>query len=606
LATFIPEETITDIKNATSIVDVISESVLLKKQGKNYLGLCPFHSEKTPSFTVSPDKQMFHCFGCSVGGNAFSFLMKQEGLTFPEAARRLAQRAGIEIPVQTMSSKQKQLIGEKEAIYHINRTAMELYQDVLLSRETGGKAAAYLKDRGMDDDMIRRFHLGYAPDGWRFLTDRFSKKGVPLSRAEKAGLIVPQKSGRGYYDRFRDRIIFPILDGNGKPVAFGGRAMGDGMPKYLNSPETPVYSKSRSLYGLVEARARCRETGRVHIVEGYFDFLSLYKSGVQNTVATLGTALTLEHIRILKGYADKFVLVYDSDEAGLKAAHRSVGIFMDTGVAAQILILPSGYDPDDYVTQYGSEGFSHAVKEAMGVIDFLVDRAIRTHGLTVEGKIRIIEDMMEPISSIEDTIARSLYAKKLSEVLEIDEPAIRERLRAYTERKLASNRRRARRNQGGRPNGADKHAGRQIPAGNKGAASENRFERKIISMMLQFPLILPEIESRETIDGFSDEMMKDIGLSILQHLPKLDNDVSALLAYVDDGGKREAIAQMSMGDGPWDYEGCIQLLEQFDASRARRGNRLLRQIKAAEERGDYGLVDQLLKDKQRQAGKYIR
>lgn len=604
MATFIPEETVSDIKNATNIVDVISEAVLLKKRGKDFIGLCPFHSEKTPSFTVSQDKQIFYCFGCASGGNVFSFLMKHEGLSFPEAARRLAGQSGIEIPTRSMSPEQKRRVSERDTLFRINQTAMELFHAVLLSQDRGNKAMAYLKKREMTRDTIEKFCLGCAPDRWDHIVNYFSGKGVPLAAVEKSGLIVPKQSGKGYYDRFRGRIMFPILDGNRRPIGFGGRAMGDDPPKYLNSPETPLYHKSRSLYGLSDARAKCRDSGTVYIVEGYFDFLSLYQRNIQNVVATLGTALTVEHIRILKGYADKFVLVYDSDEAGIKAANRSIGVFMQEGVEAQIIILPTGYDPDAYMTEFGPDAFIDASKKAMGVIPFLVDTAIKTHGLSVEGKIRVIEDMKEPLSGIEDRIARSLYIKRLAEILGIDETAVLERIREHSEKKRAGPGGKSRQypSDPGRPYHSPMPAEMQGRApGNEG----NRFERQIISMMLQFPEILPEIKARSILDSFKDEPLKLIGQSILTHFPKLNNDVSELLGYIDDTQKRNMIARLSIVASPWDRKGCLNLLKQFESSRFRKENHLLQEIKAAEAGHDYELLAKLLKDKQRQAGKHI-
>lgn len=593
MATYIPEETVSDIKNATNIVDVIGESVLLKKQGKDYVGLCPFHSEKTPSFTVSVEKQIFYCFGCTSGGNVFSFLMKHEGLSFPEAARRLAGRSGIEMPTRSMSPEQKRRASERDVLLSINQRAMELFHGALLNQNRGEAAMAYLERRAITQETIERFSLGYAPEGWDNIASYFRKKGVSLSAVEKSGLVIPKQKGSGYYDRFRGRIMFPILDGSRRPIAFGGRSMGDDLPKYLNSPETPTFQKSRSLYGLPDARGKCRETGVVHIVEGYFDFLSLYQNGIRNVVATLGTALTTEHVRILRGYADRFVLVYDSDEAGVKAANRSVGIFLQEGVDAQVIILPPGSDPDAFVTEFGPEAFTEEAKKAAGIIPFLIDTAIKTHGLSVEGKIRVIEEMKAPIAGIADPIAQSLHLKSLSETLGIDEPAIRERILGY---------------RGGRKGGRGSDPdGRYAPSrqrsGDSGGSANggNRFERQIVSMMLQFPEMLSEVASRGILDRFRNEELRRIGLTILSQFPDLNNDVSELLGQTEDEQTRNLMARLSMGDVPWGHKGCLALLEQFESVRARRDSSLVQEIKAAEARNDFELVAKLLKDKQRQA-----
>jgi len=603
LATFIPEETVTDIRNATNIVDVISEAVLLKKRGKDYVGLCPFHSEKTPSFTVSPAKQIFHCFGCATGGNVFSFLMKHEALTFPEAARRLAGQAGIDIPVQAMSPEQRKHAGERDLLFEINQMAMDQFHRALMHPDRGGRAMAYLGERGITQETVETFNLGYAPDGWENLATFLARKGVPRSAVEKSGLVLPRRGGTGYYDRFRERIMFPICDGNRRVMGFGGRALGDGQPKYLNSPETPLYHKGRSLYGLPNARAACRESGTAYIVEGYFDFLSLYQNNIRNVVATLGTALTPEHIRILKGHAGKLVLVYDSDEAGVKAALRSIDLFMAEGVDARIIILPSGYDPDAYVMEFGSQAFLDAGSEASGVISFLVDSAIEKHGLSVQGKLRIIEEMESPLSAIGDPIARSLYVKNLAETLGIDESAILERIRERTGRDITRKRQGPRTEHGGMQDARNTRMSTGSQEGAQGRGG--RFERQIIAMMLQFPEILSEVEDRSVLDGFQDGMLRAIGHAILTHFPKADNEVSALIGHIDDNQQRNIIIQLSIGDSPWDHEGCLKLIRQFELSRSRKENSLLEEIRAAEARHDYDLLARLLKDKQLQVSKHI-
>jgi DNA primase len=275
LAPFIPEEKIAEIKDACNIVDVVGETVLLKKAGKNYLGLCPFHAEKTPSFTVSPDKQMFYCFGCGEGGNVFSFLMKQQGTSFPETVKLLAERTGVALPEQRQTPEQKRRLSEREAILDLNDLTVGLYQKTLQRDPRGQAARDYLSKRGFRTEVIEAYRIGFAPAGWDNLTRYFERRGVPLDVAYKAGLVAPRRQGQGYYDRFRERIIFPIANHRGKVIAFGGRVLDDALPKYLNSPETEIYRKSHSLYGLDIAQAHCRAAEQVYIVEGYFDVIAL-------------------------------------------------------------------------------------------------------------------------------------------------------------------------------------------------------------------------------------------------------------------------------------------------------------------------------------------
>jgi DNA primase len=503
LAVFIPEDKISEIKNSVDIVAIISEIILLKKVGRNYVGLCPFHTEKTPSFTVSPEKQIFYCFGCGTGGNVFNFLMNHDGLSFFETAKMLAKRYGIEIPAQTMSSEQKRRISERESLLAANKQAMDFFKHSLLSDAEGKIALEYLKKRGIGEDTITIFNLGFAPAGWDSVINYFSKKNISHELVEKSGLIIKRKSKNGYYDRFRNRIIFPIFDISKQVLGFGGRVMDDSLPKYLNSPETSVYNKSRSLYGLHIAKGHCRASETVYIVEGYFDLLALHQHGILNSVATLGTSLTQEHVQLLRGFVGKngrFVLVYDSDAAGIKAAERSIKVFNKGYVNAQILVLPEGYDPDSYLFEFGYKSFMNVASKAKSIIPFLIDSAVDKHGRSIEGKIRIISDLKQSLAHINDSVKRSLYIKELAEIIGIDEAAILEKVKTVSGNKSI------------KPN-------KELPGKTQDrnlTLKGDRHERKIIAMMLQFPEILPEIISRNILDHFENESLKLIGQLVLK------------------------------------------------------------------------------------------
>lgn len=596
MAIFIPEDKILEIKNSANIVDIVSEVVHLKKTGKNFVGLCPFHSEKTPSFTVSPEKQIFYCFGCGAGGNIFSFLMKNQGLEFPEAARFLANRYGIEIPTQNLTPDQKKRIGERERLLELNRQAMDFFKQTLHRRPSGQAAMNYLKNRGVSADIIERFNIGYAPRGWDHLLNFFSKKGVVRAGLEKSGLFLPKKDGRGYYDRFRDRIIFPIIDVNQAVIGFGGRVMDDSLPKYLNSPETAVYNKSRSLYGLYLAKEKCSTTQMVHIVEGYLDLITLHQFGIENAVATLGTALTADHVRTLSRYVPRLTLVYDSDEAGIRSALRCIDIFwkehadfsrgdvfQEQKADTHILVLPDGHDPDSYLRKEGAESFYQAAGQAPGIVTFLIEQSIRKHGLATEGKIRVVADLQGPLAAINDTVARSLYIQQLAERIGIEEDIVLEKVRqkAAVKEKYDLRFREDDRNQ-----------------------KASRLEQQIIAMMLQFPAILPQIKKYDVIEYIENKNLKAIGQGILEHHLFSGEQISELFDAVDNSEQKRLITELAMVEEPWDEGGCVKLIHQFVKSRKRiRDYGILEQIKAAEKKNDQEALDRLLREKQKRAGR---
>lgn len=582
MASFIPEEKIRDIENATDIVEIISESVSLKRTGRNYTGLCPFHSEKAPSFSVNPDKRIFYCFGCQAGGNVFSFLMKNENMSFPEAVRSLAKRYNIDIPERQLSPSEKKRIGEKEDLLKINERAMNYFHWVL--KNSGGKRAmAYLKKRGMSDTIIDTFRIGYAPPGWDNLIRLLHQKRVPLGIAEKSGLIIPRNERNGHYDRFRDRIIFPIFDLRSKVVGFGGRVMDDSLPKYLNSPESPVFDKSRSLYGLHLAKKACRQSGTVFITEGYFDVLSMYQHGVENTVATLGTSLTQAHARSIKGYAKRVVLVFDSDAAGVKAAHRGIGIFRTENLDTRILVLPSGYDPDSFMVERGPEEFEKLAEGAFSVIAFLTESAVKKHGLSVEGKLRIISELREILGTVQDPVERSLYMKQFAERIDVEESAIIEKFGKHPPsiRDTAP--------------GPGRHA-HPAPE-NPPVGKMDRFERSILSMALQFPEILSDIKERDVLADFENPDYRAIGQAVLDRMGESDLRISEIVAGFQDERLNGLAASLMIEENSWDRERCLKLIGQFQSVKRRANKDLNKQIIAAERRNDKELRDKLLKEK---------
>ncbi|MBW2061897.1 MAG: DNA primase [Deltaproteobacteria bacterium] len=424
MAGFIPEHKIDEVRNAANIVEVVSSYVNLKRAGRLYRGLCPFHAEKTPSFHVNPDRQFFHCFGCGVGGNVFRFLMLQKGVSFPEAVTELADRYGIDLP-RLAETGPRGTGPAKSDLFHAVDLAQQFFEDELDS-QAGQKARAYLANRGLSRDLVRKFHLGWAPEGWDSLRLYLDSKKIAPQVMEAAGLVKPRADGHGFYDRFRARIICPIFDQSGQTVAFGGRLLEEAaeQPKYLNSPETPIYQKGRLLYGMNQARPGLRDQKTVIIVEGYFDLLALVSYGVSNVVATLGTALTPAHLRLLKGYVDEAVIVYDSDEAGRAAAARALPLFMSADLEGRVMVLPEGHDPDTFIRAQGRETFLKSLGEAVALLDFFLDQTLARYPGTLAGKSQAAQAVMEVVAEVRSQTRQNLLRGALAQRLGISEEAL--------------------------------------------------------------------------------------------------------------------------------------------------------------------------------------
>ncbi|MBM4274050.1 MAG: DNA primase [Deltaproteobacteria bacterium] len=422
----IPDDKLLEIKDAASIAEVVGQYVKLVQKGRNLLGLCPFHSETKPSFTVSPDKGIFYCFGCQAGGNVISFMMQYHRLSFAEAAQELARRYGIPITFKDLGPEGAQRAKKRQTLQEIVTQAASFFAATLKAPE--GKAGRdYLEKRKMTPEVIRDFHLGFAPDEWDGLKRHLTNRGLSLELAQDAGLLVAKAQG-GYYDRFRSRVIFPIHDRHGKVVAFGGRIVGEGEPKYLNSPESPLYTKGRHLYGVPQAQEALRKTETALVVEGYLDLLALRVHGVANVVATLGTALTREQVRLLKNLAPKAVMVYDGDAAGSRAMRRAFPLFAQEGLPVRVLPLPAGMDPDTYVFAHGPELFDSPWEAAQPWFAYLLDELVKEHGLDIEGRVRISEELRPYFQAVADPVEQALWLKVAAERLEVDEAALRRSL----------------------------------------------------------------------------------------------------------------------------------------------------------------------------------
>jgi DNA primase len=414
------------VRDSVDIYDIVSGYVSLKKAGKNWLGLCPFHSEKTPSFNVNPAKQIFHCFGCGVGGDAFKFLELQEGLNFPEAVKQLANRAGIALPENRPRADEKKSDDERKALLKIIAEAADYFRREL-EGPVGSAARAYLAKRGLTETVIRDFSLGYARPEWDGLLKHLRQKGHPPTLLEKAGLIVKRSEGEGHYDRFRGRIIFPIRDISGQVIAFGGRVMDDSLPKYLNSPETPLYSKSNVLYCLDQAKEPARKQGYFIIVEGYLDAIACHQYGAKNAVATLGTALTDGHLRLMRRFAQKLMLIFDPDPAGVKATLRGFELFAGSGMKVNVVSLPDGDDPDTFLKKNGYEAFASCLKGSVKFMDFVLGQVVKDGAaVSIDEKVDREAEMLGFIARLPSGIERDHYLKKTAEALNVDEATLRQ------------------------------------------------------------------------------------------------------------------------------------------------------------------------------------
>ncbi|WP_226535210.1 DNA primase [Fictibacillus halophilus] len=425
----IPEDLIEKVRSSNDIVDVISDYVPLKKQGRNYFGLCPFHGEKSPSFSVSPEKQIYHCFGCGAGGNVFSFLMNIEGYSFIEAVTQLGKKSSIELPQMHQQNYSLKSTDEKRKMADIHELLAKLYHHCLLHTKQGRPALDYLENRGFTRESIERFQIGFAPDSWETASQFIQKRELDITLAEKAGLIGKRQSDGKPYDRFRNRIMFPIWDRTGAVVAFGGRVLdGNDEPKYLNSPESKIFQKGKTLYGLNLSRADIRQKQHAVVFEGYVDTIAAYRAGVTNGVATLGTSLTEDHASILKRNVQSVTICYDSDRAGVEAAFRASEILTKQGCTVKISQMPDGMDPDDYISKFGGESFQKDIIGAsLTVMAFKIQYYRRGKNLRDEGERMIyIEEIISEIARLPKAVERDHYLRQIASEFNLSLDALKQ------------------------------------------------------------------------------------------------------------------------------------------------------------------------------------
>ena len=423
----VPEDSIQEIRSRVDIVGLIGRYVELKQAGRSWKGLCPFHKEKTPSFNVNSERQAFHCFGCNEGGDVIGFLMKHDGLSFPEAARTLAAECGIEIPEANDGDVRTRGLDEK--LVAANEVAQALYRECLMAEE-GQTARDYLKGRGFGDETTAEYAIGYAPDRWDAVATRLEEQGIPAEIGEKAGLLKKRERRSGYYDLLRGRITFPIHDVRGRAVGFGGRALGEAQePKYMNTPETPVFRKRETFYGFPHALSKVREAKRAIICEGYFDRIALSRAGLGEALASCGTALTPEHAKQLQRRTREVVLLFDGDEAGRKAMERSLGILLPEGLRVRAAALSSGEDPDSFLAQHGAQALCDLVGASRDAVELVIQWAVDTGCATPAQKADVVNRVVPLVAQLTDAVERDGYVQELSKWTAIDEQAVRDAVR---------------------------------------------------------------------------------------------------------------------------------------------------------------------------------
>ncbi len=518
----IPDNVIDDILNRIDIVEIISGYIPLKKAGRNFRANCPFHNEKTPSFMVSPDKQIYHCFGCGAGGNVFNFLMQYERLEFSEAVSLLAKKTGVVLP--QFSRQPNEDSDTNTQLFKINDLAADFYANNLNSSLAQG-AKNYLLKRGLKPEIILLLKLGYAHDLWDSLIVYLRAKNLKLSTLEKAGLVLSKTSG-GFYDRFRKRIIFPVFDIKSRVIAFGARVLDNTLPKYVNSPETPIYVKGRNLYGLHLAKDAIRREDFVVIVEGFLDFILPYQEGLENIVASQGTALTMDQIRLIKRYTHNVVMVYDSDVAGQLATLRSLDMFIDEGMNVKVVFLPKGFDPDSFVRKFTIAEFRNKVNAAQDLFDYKINKLKEKYNIKESsGKEAIASEMLSTINRVADHVLRGAYIRKLSEELSVPEYNVYDKLNKMKSDKF-----------------------RSIPIAETQNAKLNidPTETLLLRLMLEERGAIKKIKDKLEPDDFQDERISKIVGTIFNFIDQgKDVEPNFLINYLGDNSLSRAICESS-------------------------------------------------------------
>ena len=550
---FISEESILELKRSIDIQEVVSSYFPLKRSGANYKACCPFHEEKTPSFNVHPEKQIFKCFGCQKGGDAISFVMEIENVDYPEAIKMLAQKCGVTLKYEGGRGP----VAGKEEIYRANEWAVKLFRKLLEKKPEAGEARKYLAGRGVDDASAETFQLGFSMDSWDFLLSRAHREGFSDKTLLEAGLVLKRESG-GCYDRFRGRLMFPIFDVRGRAIGFGARTLKDEEPKYINTPETAVFSKGRNLYGFHWIREEIRESRTLYIVEGYLDVILPYQGGIKGMVATLGTALTRDHLRLLRRYVDKVVLVFDGDEAGKKASERGMDLLLSENVDLFVAELPPKQDPADCVVGSGAGDLRKRLENPTEIFAFLLKRlASRVDMSTPGGKTRVIEEVLGKVMHSPDEVKREILLQQLAATFQIETKTLRDWVN-----------RRAKGNTPAEP----------VPEPEEIPGPVEEASRQLLGMLLAEPAHAITVKGIFPVEQFPDAISKKIAAKLFELSEQGEVRVGDVMTALEKKEERAFLADLAMRDLPKgsledQIKGCLDTLAHHRYLVDRKKNR---------------------------------
>lgn len=570
MASYISDELIDRISERADIVEIISHYLPLKKAGKNYKALCPFHQEKTPSFMVSPEKQLFHCFGCGAGGNVFNFVMKWEKISFPEAVKMTGEKVGISVAVINEEAGRGVL---KEELYRTNERVADLFQQELKRMVSVKK---YLKQRGFIPEVIDKFRVGWAPTSGDFLK-MARAKGISLENLKKLSLLIPSQKRDGWYAWFRQRLIFPIFNPEGRICGFGGRVLDNGLPKYLNSSSSLIFDKSRILYGLNFSKEAIRQEEEVILVEGYTDVMTLHQRGIKNVVASLGTSLTSSQARLIKRYTDHVFIAYDQDKAGISATLRGIDLLLETNLEIRIISMPHGVDPADLVNREGEGSFLKRKDEALAYFDYRLNLEIQKRpSLRREDKIEIIEEVFPTLAKVSNSITLGELIRSLSQRLDLDEEMIRTEFKRFKRKERGFLSR---------------------PEFLKMEDGQEKRERMLLQLMLDDEAVVKLVEERWDLDNFTNPDYRRIAKEIIISWEKGKTSFSRLINQLEEENLSSIISSFSLSESPFKTDDeeklALDLIDKWQRNKVqKRISELTKNIKESQRKGQEEKINQ--------------